>query len=53
MQLNTNYIPDDTSLYLNNSQLLTVDNYLSFNFNDQTNLNSSFDKNGLKSAIFV
>ena len=39
MQLNTNYIPDDTSLYLNNSQLLTVDNYLSFNFNDQTNLN--------------
>ena len=39
MQLNTNYIPDDNSLYLNNSQLLTVDNYLSFNFNDQTNLN--------------
>jgi len=39
MQLNTNYIPDDTSIYLNNSQLLTVDNYLSFNFNDQTNLN--------------
>ena len=27
------------SLFESNSQLLTVDNYLSFNFNDQTNLN--------------
>lgn len=39
MQLNTNYVPDDISLYLKNSQLLTTNTNLFCSFNDYANRN--------------